>query len=113
MQTSLHVQSPSGDACPDRHVLSLLGFGMMMAALCCATSVLGNSGSGGAPASTVSAATRPHVADSCDASADLLPGPFMRRGWREERSAAMMERIAKCEAVSAESSPPSCFSERL
>jgi len=109
MKTSLYIQNRARDGRPDRLVMSLLGFGMLTAALCCTASVLGNGGSGGSSALGASGATQPCMADSRESAAEQRVG----RDWREVRSAAMIERMEKCEGRSLRSSPSVCLSESL
>jgi hypothetical protein len=113
MKTSLHIQNRARDGRPERLVMSLLGFGMLMAALCCTASVLGNGGSDGRSAQALGGATEPCMADSRESAAEQRLGLRLRRDWREERSAAMIERMDKCEAGSLGSSPSACLSENL
>jgi hypothetical protein len=59
------------------------------------------------------AATQPWMADSRESASEQGLGLPVRREWREERSAAMIERIDKCETGSLGSSPPVCLSASL
>jgi hypothetical protein len=113
MKTSLHIQDRARDGRPERLVTSLLGFGMLTAALCCTASVLTNGGWAGSWTQAPSGATQPCAADSRESVAEQRLSLRLRRDWREERSAAMIERMDKCEAGSLGSSPSACLSEIL
>jgi hypothetical protein len=107
VQISFDIRPCQRDGRPDRLVMSLLGFGMLMAALCCTAGVVGSGASGSIQSPAPSTTTQPGFADSCEI--DLPP----RGNWREQRSAAMIERLEKCDAGPPGTSPPTCFSERL
>jgi hypothetical protein len=104
----IHIRNHWRDGPLSRHVVSLASFAMLTAALCCAASVLGER----APESTRALACEaPRILHSNVNAAEQRPA--LSRDWREERSAAMIERMDKCESVSLGSSPTTCFSESL
>jgi len=105
MQTSLDIRNPWRDGQIGRHVASLASFAMLTGALCCAAVVLGER------AQAPELLTEPYIAHSGEPGTERAPR--LRRDWREERSAAMIERTDKCNAVSPESSPPSCLHQSL
>jgi len=108
MQTSFHIRNLRWNSRLGRQVVSLATFAMLTAGLCCAASVLSEHAPGGlrAPASEA-----PRIAHSDERARGQRSS--LRREWREERSAAMIERMDKCHAVSPESSPPSCLHQSL
>ena len=105
MQTSLDIRNPWRAGHIGRHVASLASFAMLTGALCCAAGVLGER------AQAPELLREPHIAHSREPGTER--GLRLRRDWREERSAAMIERTDKCNAVSPESSPPSCLHQSL